>query len=198
MGNDELDLPAGLEQEPCEIQADLVQWEEVSPRRSVLKLRTWKPARGLKNERRRTTCSMEEPRRGRGVAGSEGNQGAVGGSGGREKEACLYGSEYYELVDGVIDILVEALASDAVTPQRGQPAPVAGHTPPCGIGIAARPRRLLTVLPSSSTMAQGFGTWLRRLCKERWRGVGGHDVRHSSELGLTPQFSRRGTSANRR
>ena len=41
IGNDELDLLAGFEQEPRELQTELVEWEEVSPRCYALRLRSW-------------------------------------------------------------------------------------------------------------------------------------------------------------
>jgi len=44
IGNGELDLLAGFEQEPRELQTDLVEWKEVSPRCYALKLRIWEAA----------------------------------------------------------------------------------------------------------------------------------------------------------
>ena len=41
IGNDELDLLAGFEQEPREVQTELVEWEEVGPRCYTLRLRSW-------------------------------------------------------------------------------------------------------------------------------------------------------------
>lgn len=42
MGNyDEIDLLAARGEEPREIQTELVEWQEVSPRSHALRLRTW-------------------------------------------------------------------------------------------------------------------------------------------------------------
>ena|GEM_PF-2470870 len=47
VGDDELDLLAGFEQEPRELQTEPVEWDEVSPRCYALKLRTWDVGAGV-------------------------------------------------------------------------------------------------------------------------------------------------------
>ena len=48
IGNSKLDLLAGFEQEPRELQTELVERKEVSPRCWALKLRTWDVGAGVK------------------------------------------------------------------------------------------------------------------------------------------------------